>query len=248
MVEKFADYWNKDNVHIDRITYLPIVDCDRAARQPEVRRARSARAAARDRHQGRACGFQAQALRRCRSWLPGHHDQCRERRQGEEPARPARQGAPGARTRRSIARRSTRSCSTASSCPGNQWVSPENPYYQKSLPVPKRDVAKAKALIKEAGVHDADRDRLHGAAGRREQGGLRGRSGDGGGSRLRHEDPRHRVRDFAEAGRAGRVPGLPDRLERPHRSGRQSLHLLTTARRRRTTAADTATRRSTSAR
>ena len=26
MVEKFADYWNKDQVFIDRITYLPIVD------------------------------------------------------------------------------------------------------------------------------------------------------------------------------------------------------------------------------
>src|SRR5712671_4871362 len=25
--EKFADYWNKDNIHIDRITYLPIPDC-----------------------------------------------------------------------------------------------------------------------------------------------------------------------------------------------------------------------------
>src|SRR5947209_9584772 len=24
--EKFADYWNKDNVHIDRLVYLPIVD------------------------------------------------------------------------------------------------------------------------------------------------------------------------------------------------------------------------------
>src|SRR5438874_588057 len=24
--EKFADYWNKDNIHIDRIVYLPIVD------------------------------------------------------------------------------------------------------------------------------------------------------------------------------------------------------------------------------
>ncbi len=36
--------------------------------------------------------------------------------------------------------------------PGNQWVSPENTYYQKSLPIPKRDVAKAKALIKETGV------------------------------------------------------------------------------------------------
>src|SRR5215213_3358493 len=26
VVEKFQDYWNKDNVHIDRIVYLPIVD------------------------------------------------------------------------------------------------------------------------------------------------------------------------------------------------------------------------------
>ena len=36
--------------------------------------------------------------------------------------------------------------------PGNQWVSPEHPYYQTGFPVPKRDVAKAKALLKEAGV------------------------------------------------------------------------------------------------
>src|SRR4029077_20936357 len=36
--------------------------------------------------------------------------------------------------------------------PGNQWVSPEHPYYQKAFPVPKRDLAKAKALMKEAGV------------------------------------------------------------------------------------------------
>ncbi len=26
VVQKFADYWDKDNVHIDRITYLPIAD------------------------------------------------------------------------------------------------------------------------------------------------------------------------------------------------------------------------------
>jgi peptide/nickel transport system substrate-binding protein len=36
--------------------------------------------------------------------------------------------------------------------PGNQWVSPENPYYQSAFPVGKRDIAKAKALLKEAGV------------------------------------------------------------------------------------------------
>jgi peptide/nickel transport system substrate-binding protein len=36
--------------------------------------------------------------------------------------------------------------------PGNQWVSPQNPYYQQKFPMPKRDVAKAKALLKEAGI------------------------------------------------------------------------------------------------
>src|SRR3984893_16897370 len=36
--------------------------------------------------------------------------------------------------------------------PGNQWVSPENPYYQSAFAVGKRDIAKAKALLKEAGV------------------------------------------------------------------------------------------------
>jgi peptide/nickel transport system substrate-binding protein len=35
---------------------------------------------------------------------------------------------------------------------GNQWVAPNNPYYAKNVPVPKRDVARAKALLKEAGV------------------------------------------------------------------------------------------------
>jgi len=34
----------------------------------------------------------------------------------------------------------------------NQWVSPLNPYYMPKFPTPKRDVAKAKALLKEAGV------------------------------------------------------------------------------------------------
>src|SRR5579863_943013 len=36
--------------------------------------------------------------------------------------------------------------------PGNQWVPPDNPYYDKALPVQPRDVDKAKALLKAAGV------------------------------------------------------------------------------------------------
>ena len=30
---------------------------------------------------------------------------------------------------------------------GNQWVAPTNPFYAKNMPIPKRDVAKAKALL-----------------------------------------------------------------------------------------------------
>ncbi len=35
---------------------------------------------------------------------------------------------------------------------GNQWVAPGNPFYAKNMPIPKRDVAKAKALLAAAGV------------------------------------------------------------------------------------------------
>ena len=37
--EKFQDYWNKNNVHIDRVVFLPIVEFNGAPRQPQVRRA-----------------------------------------------------------------------------------------------------------------------------------------------------------------------------------------------------------------
>jgi peptide/nickel transport system substrate-binding protein len=35
---------------------------------------------------------------------------------------------------------------------GNQWVSPKNPYYATNVPIPKRDIPRAKALLKEAGI------------------------------------------------------------------------------------------------
>jgi peptide/nickel transport system substrate-binding protein len=42
--------------------------------------------------------------------------------------------------------------------PGNQWVAPGNPYYVKSLPVRQRDIAKAKQLMKEAGLSNVTLD------------------------------------------------------------------------------------------
>ena len=35
---------------------------------------------------------------------------------------------------------------------GNQWVAPSNPYYAKTSPLPQRNIEKAKALLKAAGV------------------------------------------------------------------------------------------------
>jgi peptide/nickel transport system substrate-binding protein len=36
--------------------------------------------------------------------------------------------------------------------PGNQWISPRNPYFQEKYPVPGRDLAKAKKLLADAGM------------------------------------------------------------------------------------------------
>jgi peptide/nickel transport system substrate-binding protein len=44
VLEKFQDYWNKDNVFLDKVTYLPIPDSS-ARRQSSVRRHRPGRAA-----------------------------------------------------------------------------------------------------------------------------------------------------------------------------------------------------------
>lgn len=35
---------------------------------------------------------------------------------------------------------------------GNQWIAPSNSYYAKNVPVPKRNIARAKQLLREAGV------------------------------------------------------------------------------------------------
>ena len=35
---------------------------------------------------------------------------------------------------------------------GNQWVAPSNQFYAKNVPIPKRNIARAKQLLKEAGV------------------------------------------------------------------------------------------------
>ena len=82
---------------------------------------------------------------------------------------------------------------------GNQWISPDHPYYQQAFPMRPRDVAKAKALLKEAGVDRAGQQSISWYRRARKRSRRAGDPVDGGGNRLRHEDQGHRICDVAES-------------------------------------------------
>jgi peptide/nickel transport system substrate-binding protein len=102
--------------------------------------------------------------------------------------------------------------------PGNQWVSPENQWYQESHPVPKRDVEQAKELLEEAGCRHAVGGRLHGA---QQPGSPSGRRGDPGDGSEAGFDMQIRVVEFATGlseAEAGPLSGLHAGLVGPSRS------------------------------
>ena len=148
--EKFADYWNKDNVYIDRIVYLPIVDATVRLANLKSGGLDLIERAAGDRHQGRARRPEAQTVDRDRARLSGRHAQ-RRQGQGQGTAQPVRQGAPGAR---SVDRsRGDQPGGVQRRVQARQPVGqPGSSLLPEGLPIRERDVAKAKALLKEAGV------------------------------------------------------------------------------------------------
>jgi peptide/nickel transport system substrate-binding protein len=152
VVEKFADYWNKANVHIDRIIYLPIVDSSvRLANLKSGGLDLLERLLATDIKDVRA----DPKLRLSTALSLGYQGIDINVARGEAAKGPLGQSA---KVRQALSYAIDREALTqvvfnGEFVPGNQWVNPEHPYYQKDFPVPKRDVAKAKALMKEAGVN-----------------------------------------------------------------------------------------------
>ena len=148
--EKFADYWNKDNVLIDRIVFLPIVDATvRLANLKSGGLDLIERVLATDIKDVRAdsrlvlstapeLGYQGLTINIGNDKAKGPLSQSAKVRQALD---------------LSIDREAINQVVfNGEFTPGNQWVSPEHPYYQKAFPVRGRDIAKAKALLKEAGV------------------------------------------------------------------------------------------------
>jgi len=148
--EKFADYWNKDNVHIDRLVFLPIVDATvRLANLKSGGLDLIERVLATDIKAVQTdpklklstaieLGYQGVTLNIGNDKAKGPLSQSAKVRQALD---------------LSIDREVINQVVfNGEFKPGNQWVNPDHPYYQKAFPVRARDVAKAKALLKEAGV------------------------------------------------------------------------------------------------
>jgi peptide/nickel transport system substrate-binding protein len=148
--EKFADYWNKDNIHIDRVIFLPIVDATvRLANLKSGGLDLIERVLATDIKDVRAdpklvlstapeLGYLGLTVNIGNDKAKGPLSQSAKVRQALD---------------LSIDREALNQVVfNGEFTPGNQWVSPTHPYYQKAFPVHGRDVAKAKALLKEAGV------------------------------------------------------------------------------------------------
>jgi len=151
VMEKFADYWNKDNVLIDRIVYLPIVDSTvRLASLKSGGLDLIERLLATDIKDVRA----DPKLKLSTALELGYQGLDINVGNGEKAKNPL--GA-NAKVRQALNYAIDREALTqvvfnGEFVPGNQWVNPEHPYFQKNFPVTKRDVTTAKALIKESGI------------------------------------------------------------------------------------------------
>lgn len=149
VVEKFADYWDKANVNIDRITYVPMTNATvRLANLRSGQLDLIERAQATDIADIRA----NKRLMLATSVELGYQGLTINVGKGEAGKLLADKRLSQA-LEASIDRKAiTQAAFNGEFIPGNQWVNPSNPYYQQKYPVPGRDIAKAKRLIAESGV------------------------------------------------------------------------------------------------
>jgi peptide/nickel transport system substrate-binding protein len=152
VLEKYPNYWNKGEIFLDRITYLPIVDSTvRLANLKSGQLDMIERMAPAD-----VPGLKSDSRFRIATITEigyqgitmnvGKSDKAKTTAIGKDPR--VREAFELALDRDGIAQVVMEGQATV----GNQWVAPGNPYYAKNVPVPKRDVAKAKALLAQAGM------------------------------------------------------------------------------------------------
>jgi peptide/nickel transport system substrate-binding protein len=152
VLERFPNYWNKGQIHFERILYQPIVDA--TVRLANLRSGQLdfiERVAPSDipslRNDSRfkvarivEIGYQGITIN------VGKSDMAQKNPLGRD-AR-VREAFELSLDRDAI----VKVAMDGEAQPGNQWVAPSNQYYGKSAPLPKRNVERAKQLLREAGV------------------------------------------------------------------------------------------------
>jgi peptide/nickel transport system substrate-binding protein len=148
--EKFADYWNKDNVFIDRVMFLPIVDATvRLANLKSGGLDLIERVLATDIKDVRADKRLKLATALELGYLGLTVNTGNDKNKGPlNQSEKVRQALDLSIDREAL----NQVVFNGEFTPGNQWISPEHPYYQKSFPIQPRNIAKAKALLKESGA------------------------------------------------------------------------------------------------
>jgi peptide/nickel transport system substrate-binding protein len=148
--EKFADYWNKDNIFIDRVVFLPIVDATvRLANLKSGGLDLIERMLATDIKDVRADSRLKLATALELGYMSLIVNTGNDKNKGPlSQSEKVRQALDLSIDREAL----NQVVFNGEFTPGNQWVSPEHPYYQKAFPVRPRDIAKAKTLLKESGA------------------------------------------------------------------------------------------------
>src|SRR5256886_3071673 len=152
VLERFPNYWTKGQTHFDRIIYLPIVDATvrlanlRSGQLDFIERlAPSDVPALRSDSRLRIAkiveiGYQGITINTGKSELAQKNPLGKDAR--------VREAFELSLDRDAIVKVAMEGEAQS----GNQWVAPSNRYYAKNVPIPKRNVERAKQLLKEAGV------------------------------------------------------------------------------------------------
>src|SRR3954453_3259392 len=152
VLERFPSYWNKGEIHFDRVVYQPIVDS--TVRLANLRSGQLdfiERLAGSD-----VAGLKSDSrFKIARIVEIGYQGIYFNVGKGEPGSKSPVGRDPRVREAFELSLDRAALVKVAmdgEAQPGNQWVSPSNRFYAKNVPIPKRDVAKAKALLAAAGV------------------------------------------------------------------------------------------------
>ena len=152
VLERYAGYWNKGQINFERVVYQPIVDST-----VRLANLRSGQLDLIERMAGSdVAGLKSDARFKIARIVEigyqgftinvGKSDLAQKNPIGKDPR--VREAFELALDRQGI----VQVAMDGEAEPGNQWVAPNNRYYAKNMPIPKRDVVRAKKLLAEAGV------------------------------------------------------------------------------------------------